>query len=275
MAITTLNGYVGAFKDYLTISKTNSVTTVAGQISTTFDRAGIPAAGTLDVNQITAGVVPTDAVTGYPAIQAFPGGQRGYLSRVEAFWPVTGNLYLYDCLFKAGDIALGTTGATTSLTGQPSYSGRLPFQADGETTDWSQTELWLEATTALSNHAHTVSVAYTDQDGNAGATTGNLSTQNIIVNRLLRFPWAAGDNGVRLVESVTANGVASTTGTFSVMVMRRLWAGRIPIANSLQTFGLDATGMPQIFADSALMLLVQPDSISSSTPSLRLEIAVG
>lgn len=275
MAISNLNGYTGSFKDYATIWKTNSVTTVAGQVSTTFDRAGIPAAGTMDVNETSAGVVPTDAVTGYPAIQAFPNGQRGYLSRVEAFWNVTGNLYLFDVLFKTGDIALGTSTATTTLSTQPSYSGRLPLKADGITTDWTQTELWLEATTALSNHGHTVSVAYTDQDGNQAALTGNLSTQNIIVNRMLRFPWASGDFGIQKVEAVTANGVASTTGTFSIMVLRRLWVGRIPIPNSVQVYGIDMIGMPQIFDNSALLLLAQPDSTSSGTPQVRAEIAVG
>jgi hypothetical protein len=55
--------------------------------------------------------------------------------------------------------------------------------------------------------------------------------------------------------------------------MRKLWAGRV-FGNSMQ-WSIDQTGMPEVFADSALLLVAVADSTSSSTPGVRIEIAEG
>ena len=89
------NEYVGAFKQHIQIVKTTQVTTVAGQWSTVFDRAGFPAAGALSPAQTTNGAVPTDAETGFPTIAGFAGSNKGYLTRVEAQSNVAGTLALY------------------------------------------------------------------------------------------------------------------------------------------------------------------------------------
>jgi hypothetical protein len=276
MAITTLDGYLGAFKQRVTIAKTNSVTTVAGQPSTTFDRAGFPAAGALNPNQITNGLVPTDATTGYPTIQAFNGSNKGYITRVEATWPVAGSLAIYDVLFETGQVTIPTSGTTvTSLTSQPSYATRVPYKSDGTNRDYTQCELWARpGSVAWSNHAHSVTVTYVDQDNNTAEATANLSTQNIIINRLIRVPLNAQDNGVRQINSFTLNGVTSAAGNVVIAVMRPLWMGRIYGPGGGQ-WGPDQTGMPEVFADSALLLVTYADSTSSSTPSVQIEIAEG
>lgn len=274
MAITTFDGYIGAFKQSLVISKTGAVTTVAGQPATTFTAAGFPGAGSSPGNT-TNGVVPTDATTGFPTIDAPAGSNKQYLSRVEGYSSVLATLAVYDVLFWAGPTTIPTSGTTTvSLTSRPSFTSRLPYMSDGVTRDYRQTELWAWASTAWSNHAHTLSITYTDQDGNTGATTGNVSTQNRAVNRLMRMPWAAGDYGTRDLEGYAVNGVTSATGAVVVMVMRKLWQARIPVVNWFN-FGIDQTGMPELFGTSALMLVVTPDSTSTGTPQVNLEIAEG
>lgn len=274
MAITTLDGYLGAFKQYVTIAKTNSITTVAGMPFTLFDRAGLPAAGALNPSSTTNGTVPTDATTGCPTIQAFNGSNKGYITRVEATWPVAGSLALYDILFYAGATTIPTSGTTTvTLSSQPSYSGRVPLKSDGVNADYTTCELWLWSSTAWSNHAHSTTVTYVDQDNNTAEATANVSTQNLGVNRMLRVPLNTQDSGVRQINSYGVNGATSSTGAVVVLVMRKLWEGRL-FGNSMQ-WGPDQTGMPQVFADSALMLACTADSTSSSTPSVRIEIAEG
>jgi hypothetical protein len=275
MAITTLDGYLGAYKQRVTIAKTNSVTTVAGQPSMLFDRAGLPAAGALNPASTTNGTVPTDATTGYPTIQAFNGSNKGYITRVEATWPVAGSLALYDVLFVAGQVTIPTSGTTvTSLTSQPSYATRVPYKSDGTNRDYSQCELWAYSSVAWSNHAHSVTVTYVDQDNNTAEATANASTQNIIINRMLRIPLNGQDVGVRQINSFTLNGVTSAAGAVVVAVMRPLWMGRIYGPGGGQ-WGPDQTGMPEVFADSALLLVTYADSTSSSTPSVQIEIAEG
>ena len=271
MAITDINGLIAAPKQRLNFFKTASVTTVAAIPFSVIDQAGDPAAGSLNPSNTTTGVVPTDATAGTPSINAFGGSATGYLSRVLYGNTVLASMLLYDRLFSVGNITMTTSTATTTLSTQPSYSGRLP------NTDYKGLEIWLEVGgTALSNHAHTVSVTYMKEDAaTGGRSTGNMSTQNLISRRMFRFPLQAGDAGVSKIEAVVANGVTSSSGVFNIHVMRPLWAGRVYVAGMTQRDGPHETGMPIVYADSSLFLIVQADSTASGLPWLQLEIANG
>jgi hypothetical protein len=274
MAITNFDQYIGAVKQHIQISKSGAVTTTAGNWATTFAAAGFPGAGASPANT-TTGLVPTDAVTGFPVIQAFNGSNLGYLSRVEAFSPVNQTLALFDVIFWAGPTTIPTSGTTTVTLGtQPSFSGRLPFRSDGSTPAWEEVEMWVWLSTAGSAHAHTFQMSYRDQDNNTAESSATVSTNGIAVNRLLRVPWNAGDYGAQLMNGYLVNGIGSATGAVTAMFLRRLWTGRVA-ANTLQVFGPDLTGMPRVFDTSALMLLGLPESTSTSTPNVLIEIAEG
>jgi hypothetical protein len=127
---------------------------------------------------------------------------------------------------------------------------------------------------AGSAHAHTASIDYLDQGGAAG-NTGNVSTQSMIINRLIRMPLASGDTGVSSVTGYKVNGVTSAAGAVSVLAMRRLGPRYRTQGGLSSTYGPDYTGMPEIFATSALMAVVQADSTSSGLIDLSIEIAHG
>jgi hypothetical protein len=274
MAITTFDQLVGAYKQHVQVSKSGSVTTTAGNWATTIAAAGFPGAGAAPANT-TTGVVPTDATTGFPTIQAFSGSNKGYLSRVEAFSPVNQTLALFDVLFWAGPTTIPTSGTTTVTLGtQPSFTGRLPFRSDGTTPAYEEVEMWVWLSTAGSNHAHTFQMSYKDQDDNTAESSATVSTQNVAVNRMLRVPWNSGDYGARLMNGYLVNGATSSTGAVTAVFMRRLWTGRVE-ANTLKTWGPDMTGMAQVFDTSALMLMALPESTSTSTPNVLIEIAEG
>lgn len=273
MAIQTFDDYIAAYKQSIVIAKTSTISTTAAQWSTSIAQAGIPSAGAYGPTNTTTGVVPVAGDTGYPIIEPFQVGAQGYLSRIEAFNSVTGQLALYDVLFVAGPVTIPTSGTTTTtLSGQPSFADRLPKDSGGVNPDWSQTELWAWGSATWGNQAHTMAITYTDQDNNSG-TTPTTSTQNRILGRTLRLPFADGDNGCRSIDSFDLNGITSATGSVNVAVVRRLWQGRIPIANTMLTWGPDLTGMPEVFATSALVGWFQPDSTSSGLPSWTMEIA--
>lgn len=267
---TALNQILGGYKQRIFFTKTNSVTTVAGLPYTLIDRAGVPAAGSLNPNQTTNGVVPTDATTGYPVLQAFAGSNKGYITRVELSCSAACTIELYDVLFMAGQTTIPTSGTTTvALTSIPSWAARVPFKSDGSTRDYSLVELFIQASTALSNHAHTTSIDYTDT-ADAAQNTGNISTQNTPVNRLIRMPLG-GTLPVKTVTGYKVNGATSSTGSVSIMAARKLCSIRALGFSSV--LGPDQTGCPEIFADSAILPVVLMDSTSSALPYLNIEIA--
>jgi hypothetical protein len=268
----TLDKILGGYRQRIPLVKTNSVTTVAGVPFTTIDRAGFPVAGALNPSQTTNGVVPTDATAGFPGIEAPSGSNKLYLSRVGINANVAMTVELFDLIFRAGQTTIPTSGTTTiALTGIPSIASRIPMKADGSTPDYQSLQIFVQMAVAGSNHAHSVSVDYLDQGGAAG-NTGNITTQSMIVNRLLRMPLAAGDTGIQGITGYNANGIASATGAVVAMVMRSL--GKFRTQGGLSsTYGPDYTGLPQVFGDSAILAVVYTDSTSSGTPSVDIEIS--
>ena len=264
MAITSLDTYIGSAKQKLRFIKTVTRTTIAAGWFSLFDVAGEPGAGTLAVGNTANGLVPTDAAAGYPVIAAFGGGAKGYLAIVEFGSTVASRVRICDRLFNAGAYAFN---ANVTLATQPSYSSRIP------NADYKGTEIWIEAVTAFTGNL-SVAVTYTNQDGTAARTTGTVATGVApTLGRMIQLPLQAGDTGVQKIESVIAT--VATVGTFNVLVLRPLWGGRVNTVNDGDTHGLDKTGLPELFADSALQILVSADSTSSGIPELLMEIANG
>ena len=83
MAISTFDGFIASAKQYLSMMKTASRTTVATGWFSLFDLAGNPGAGVLAGTSTAAGVVPTDATAGCPIINAFGASAVGYLAQVD------------------------------------------------------------------------------------------------------------------------------------------------------------------------------------------------
>lgn len=274
MAISTWDGFIGAAKQPLSLFKSASRTALATAWFSTFDLAGNPGGGTLAGTSTAAGVVPTDATAGTPTINAFGGSATGYLTQVDFGSSVAGRLKLFDMLFKAG--AYAYTAGTTTLSSQPSYSSRLPGG-----TDYTDTQLWIEVSTAFATGtAWQVTVTYTNQAGTTGRSTvisAALAAASLIQGRMLQLALQGGDTGIQKVESVvvTNGGTAMTAGAFNVLVLRPLWSGRVRLANDGDTHDMAKTGMPVVYADSALILAVAPDSTATGTPELEFVIANG
>lgn len=270
MTIASLDDYIASAKQTIPWTKTTTRTTVANNWFSVFDVAGNPGAGVLAGTSTANGVVPTDATAGTPTINFSSG--TGYLSVVDFANTVACRLALFDMVFKAG--AFGFAAGTTSLTAQPSYVGRMPGSS------YVGTQIWIEVSTAfVTGNNWTVTVTYTDQTGSGtGHTTGasaTLAAANLTIGKLLQLPLAAGDTGVSKIESVVVtNGVtAMTVGAFNVLVLRPLWTGRLNVANQGDSHGMDRTGLPIVFSDSALYIAVNADSTSSGVADLLMEVA--
>lgn len=264
MAIATLDQYVAATKQRCPLQKTVARTTVAASWFSLFDVAGNPGAGTLAGTSTAAGVVPTDAIAGYPPINAFGGAATGYVSRVEFGNTVACRIQVFDRLFVAGGYAFN---AATTLAAQPSFAARVP------STIYTGLEIWVEQVTlATGNQA--VNVTYTNESGTGSRTTGAVGVGAApTVGRCWQLPLQAGDAGIQRVDVVT--GTVATVGTFNVMVLRPIWTGRVRMANDGDVHDMLRTGLPQIYADSALYMMISSDGTSSGAPELEIEVASG
>jgi len=264
MSIASLDELIASVRQRVSLQKTAVRTTVAAIPFGVFDVAGQPGAGTLAVGNTAAGIVPTDALAGYPAIQNFAAGTKGYLAGLEFYNTVAARLALYDTLFSAGAFAFN---ANVTLASQPSYAARV---SDG---NYNGLEIWIEAVTAFTG-SQSIAVTYTNQDGATGRTTGTIATGVApTIGRMLRLPLQAGDKGVQKIESVVSS--VSTVGTFNVHVLRPLWSGRIGAANQVDSHDFMRVGLPEIFQDSALRAIVTADSTSSGLLELIATIAAG
>lgn len=266
MAITTRDGLITAManRQALQYCKTGARTTVANVWFSLFDLAGNPGAGTLAGTSTAAGVIPDDSTAGTPIINAFGGANIGYLDIFDYQNTVACRIAMYDMLFKAGAYSFN---AAVSLTAQPSYSTRIP------NSDYTGTQIWLECVTVFTGN-QSIAVTYTNQSGTTGRTTGVIATGVApTVGRMLQLPLQAGDTGVQKIESVTST--VATVGTFNVLVLRRLVSARIPIANGGDVHGVDKTGMPVVYTNSALIALINADSTASGVPEMEIGIING
>lgn len=263
MAFATMDDVVSAAAQSVLMHRTASRTAVAAMLTAVHDLAGNPGAGALSAGNTANGVVPTDATTGFPLINAFGGGATGVLRGVEFNSTVAGQIVLYDRLFHAGAYAFN---ASTTLASQPSFSGRVP-----NGTDFTGLELWVEAVTAFTGNL-SIAVTYTDQSGNTAHTTGTIATGIApILGRIIPLPLAAGDSGIQKIESVTAT--VASAGTFNLVIARRLATMRVRVANDSEKWDFARTSMKQVFDTSAICMAIQPDSTATGLPFALIDIA--
>jgi hypothetical protein len=259
--ITSLNSYAAATKQIVAQKKTASITTVALQISSPFALAGLPGAGVLAGTNATTGILQTDAVAGYPAINTLGAGDIGNITRLNGYCSVAGTLILVDTLLKLGTIAFG---ATASALTTVDISGRVPDNGYGGL------ELWIEAVTAYTGNV-SMAVTYIDGDDQA-RTTGTVSTgAALIVGRCFRMPLAAAGRGIKSITGFTSS--IASAGTCNLLIVRPIQRMRIPFAGYSENRTWDQCGAPKIYGTSALAVFMQQDSTALGLPEWEIEIS--
>lgn len=279
MAFSTTNAaseYLAASKQRIPLVKTATRTSVALIPFSVFDLAGNPGAGTLAGANSANGVVPTDLVNGTPLINAFGSGNTGYLTKVEYYSSVISRIAIYDLLWKGGTYAYNS--GTTNLSSQPAISSRCPDYPGSGTVFGNGVELWVEVSTAFSTgNSWQIQVTYTNSEGTTGRTSIISAAQAaaaLTLGKMFQLALQAGDSGVQKIESVIATngGTAMTAGAVNVLLMRKLWENRVGVANGGGIDDIFKTGSPVVYSDSALVLVITPDSTSTGLPNVTAEI---
>lgn len=209
---------------------------IAGRGCSLWRYDGMPAAGAVP----TSAAIPNSTLQGAIPFTAPGGSREKWLIGASVAPTVAGVYLLYDRLLHIG----GLSGTSTS---DQTVQGSTPSPALTRNTNGVGNMAFYEIYTALGTTSSTLTMTYTDQNGN----TGQTSTMNIgatgfsEATRMQRIPLAAGDNGIRAIEKIALSGTTGTAGNFGITIAQPLaW---IPVGASGSMGWRDyTTGLPAI-----------------------------
>ena len=107
-----------------------------------------------------------------------------------------------------------------------------------------------------------MTLTYTDQDGNTGATGIFTGVATPPVGTFEIFTLAAGDTGVRAPTSFIQS-ATRTSGTMHLVLFRQLAQIEVTAANIGNAIDALTSGMPRIYDDSVLQLVWFPSATTA------------
>lgn len=222
--------------------------------------AGLPGAGAAQGS--VNGAIPTDATTGaYPFVNP-AGGALSYCARLACSATLQCHVLIYDRLWHNSGLSATLT-SLQSIT-QPALTRWTTGEAN---------ELWIEIYTATTASA-TVTVTYTNQAGTGSRTTTVVIPAATIAGQMIPVPLAAGDYGIRSVQSVQLSG-SMTAGNWGLTMLNDVASFSIPNANMGVVLNAYDLGMPQIADDAALTFAVLCSSAVIPGLTGELHVAQG
>lgn len=262
MALTTLDQLVAAMPGQALPFTKASVTSVAGAYISLWAAAGLPGAGSLSVGNTTTGVIPDVNTNGSFTFVNPSGGNLSYLAKCVATSSSVGTITIYDRVWHGGSYT-SVNGAisanTTTAVTRPSSGVAL--------------ELWAEIATALSATATTITATYVNQAGTGSRSATVTLPASAIASRMFPFALQAGDTGIRQITNLA--GSAAPTGTFNVVILRRLIDIPIAIAGVSQVLDFGQLGLPQVLDSSCLAMMMTTNTTSSGTLSGAMSLVQG
>jgi len=255
MAITTMDQLVSAIASAsFQATEESSITSKgAGYFASLWQAAGRPGSGATPATG--AGAAPTNATAGAIPYTNPGGANIGYLAKLLASSSNAETLILYDRLVHTSGLSgTVTTAQTVNSTALTRY------------TAGTDVGLWLEWYTATGSTAVNVTASYTNQAGTSGQTTVSTALPaSCPAGFTIPLPLAAGDTGVRSVQSVTLSGTTGTAGNFGVTLGQRIASLPLILANVGVTFDWSQVGLPQIANNACLAWHVLCTTTSTGT----------
>lgn len=120
----------------------------------------------------------------------------------------------------------------------------------------------------------TITLGYTNQDGTSGKTVTLLGNTTPNAGTFEMFPLAAGDTGIRSIQSYQAS-ATRTSGTFHLVVYRVIAIFGLPIANVAVVLDALSSGFPQCFDDSVPFLIQIPGGTTATNLNGTFNVTQG
>jgi hypothetical protein len=259
MTITTLDGALAGMQPPQPIVKAASPTlqaVAAQRFYTPFYVAGNPGAGSAPSSG-TSGAAITGPIAGC-INRGNPGSGNAYLARFGITASVVGTMWLIDRLWANSGLSVTTT------TAQTVNSVTLPARDATGTTDGVGVMCAMEWSAAGGNGTTAATLTYTNSS-NTGSRTGSYTPANTPpIGTFEVFSLAAGDYGIRSIQSITLN-ATRTSGTMHLVMFRVLAQVECSAANVGNAVDALTSGFPRIYNDSALQLVWIPSATTAVT----------
>ena len=226
----------------------------------------------VDASQTTNAANPAGAAqVGVNRLVA-PASGSYYVNNIGVGSSVAHLLNLIDIIwYNTGAVVTTTTAQAITVP-----AGSKPARDTYGTTNGDGWQIGVLVTTATTNAGAITNMtcSYTDSDGNAGNTATIASfPATAVIGTFVPFQLAAGDRGVRSVESLTL-GTSLVTGAVSLVIYRNISAVVNPVANVggiMNRVSTDPTGV-RIYNGSALNWIYRAAATTATTMNGTINI---
>lgn len=268
MAIATLDGVIAGLKPPESFLKVGGGMEAAGVYHSLAYTSGRPGAMTVPSGGLN-GTARSATVAGQIPFSNPVSGNK-YLARLSAKATQNCTVLLCDRLWDNSGIAVATTTAQAITT--PTWPDR---DRDGS-SNGVDIMVGLEVSSATTNGGAitNTTLSYTNSSGTAGQTaTISSFPATAAAGTFVPFQLAAGDNGVRSIQSVTL-GTSYVSGTLHLVAYRIITEIGI-IANIGEEYDVVRLGMPQLYNGTVPFLIILASSTTATTVSGQLIYAEG
>ena len=267
MPFTTLDNVIAGMRPPQPLIKTGITMAAVGaaRAYTPWYAGGVPGASvapTIGVNgeAVTPALNTPAGVTGGRIARSNPaGGLESRVARLSAQPSQPGKLWLIDRLWQNSGLS------PTLTTAQAITPAALPARSEGGNANGQNVLAAIEHSATGGAGTPTVTLTYTDQDNNAGATSTLAGVTTPPIGTFELFALANGDNGIRaptnFIQSATR-----TSGAFHLVLFRLLAELDCPFANAPAAADALTGSFGRVYDDSVLQLVWFP----SATPALQL-----
>ena len=259
MAITTLDGVIAGFQPQKPLTKVGIATAAVGAMRghTLWYAAGNPGAAAANAAGVNGAAVTGNAVQGQVP-RTDPVSGSAYLGRFSLNASTAGTMVLIDRLWN--NSGLNVTSTTAQAIASPAT---LPSRDGNGATDGAAVMAAIEWSATGGAGTPTVTLTYTDQDGNTGATGTVTGVTTPPVGTFEIFTLAAGDTGIRAPTSFIQS-ATRTSGTMHLVLFRILAQVEVSSANIANAVDALTSGMPRLY-DGTVPQLVWFPSVTTAT----------
>lgn len=258
MAITTLDGALAGMQAPRPFIKTGiTMSAVAGfRGYSPFYVAGNPSAGVAPSSGVNGGAV-SSPIAGQ-IFRTNPVSGNAYLARLAMQTNITGSLWLIDRLWANSGLSV------TSTTAQAITPASLPSRSGDGTANGADVMAMIQWSATGGAGTPTVTLTYTDQDGNTGATGTFTGVTTPPVGTCEIFTLASGDSGVRAPTSFIQN-ATRTSGTMHLVLFRVLAQLEITTANVGNAIDALTAGFPRLYDGTVPEIIWFPSATTATT----------
>lgn len=262
MAITTLDGAIAGMQAPQPFMKVGITMAAAAaqRAYTPWYANGNPGASVANAAGVNGdAVTPADgtAVQGR-ILRTNPVSGNAYIGRLAVSATVAGTLWLIDRLWHNSGLTV------TSTAAQAITPATLPARSGDGTSNGANVMAAIEWSATGGAGTPTVTLTYTDQDGNTGATGTFTGVASPPVGTFEIFTLAAGDTGIRAPTSFIQS-ATRTSGTMHLVLFRVLAQVEVTAANIGNAIDALTGGLPRIYDDSVLQLVWFPTATTATT----------